>query len=356
MKAILCAALALAFFVGSSKAEDDQIPVRVVVLTTFQAGADDDPTAGEFGNWVKNLPLPNTIPFPQGYHALRYNPDLQVLGVVMGEGKAHSAASVMALGMDPRFDLSKAYWIVAAIAGVNPHRASLASVAWAKYVVDGDLGAYAIDAREIPQGWSTGYVPIGRNTPYQPPPPPFESISGHTVFLLNTSLIDWAFQQTSSIQLPDDANLQQVRAGWSGNPNAVKPPFVLEGDDMSSDIFWVGDLLNTWAENWLSYWTSNQANFVMTAFEDTAVNQAIQFLGQAGKADPNRVLVLRSGSDFNFQPNGITPAQYLALENNFQLSGFLESLNNVYAVGSVVVKKISNNWSIYRDQIPSPGH
>jgi hypothetical protein len=37
---------------------DDRIPVRVVVVTTFQAGSDTDPTAGEFGNWVLNLPLP----------------------------------------------------------------------------------------------------------------------------------------------------------------------------------------------------------------------------------------------------------------------------------------------------------
>jgi purine nucleoside permease len=75
---------------------------------------------------------------------------------------------------------------------------------------------------------------------------------------------------------------------WARNPNALKPPFVLGGDDMASDIFWLGDLLNTWAGNWVSYWTNNQANFFMSAFEDTAVNQAIQFLGQARKADPNR--------------------------------------------------------------------
>jgi purine nucleoside permease len=90
---------------------DDRIPVRVVVVTTFQAGSDTDPTAGEFGHWVLNLPLPLIIPFPQGYHRLRYNPDLQVLGIVTGEGKSHAAASIMGLGMDPRFDLSKAYWI-----------------------------------------------------------------------------------------------------------------------------------------------------------------------------------------------------------------------------------------------------
>ena len=94
--------------------------------------------------------MPLIIPFHQGYQHLLYNPDLQVLGIVTGEGKSHAAASIMGLGMDRRFDFSKAYWIVAAIAGVDPNKASVASTAWAKYVVDGDL-SYQIDAREIRQ-------------------------------------------------------------------------------------------------------------------------------------------------------------------------------------------------------------
>ena len=167
--AALFAITMLAFSAVPAKADHKIIPVRVVVITTFQAGDDNDPTAGEFGNWVLNLPLPQTIPFPQGYHQLRYNPELQVLGIVTGEGKSHAAASIMGLGMDPRFDLSKAYWIVAAIAGVDPKKASVASTAWAKFVVDGDL-SYQIDARESPRGWSTGYVPLGRSSPYQGPP------------------------------------------------------------------------------------------------------------------------------------------------------------------------------------------
>jgi purine nucleoside permease len=52
----------------------------------------------------------------------------------------------MALGMDPRFDLSKAYWLVAGIAGIDPADGSLGSAAWAEWVVDGDIG-YEIDAR-----------------------------------------------------------------------------------------------------------------------------------------------------------------------------------------------------------------
>ena len=55
------------------------------------------------------------------------------------------------LGNDRKFDLSHAYWVVAAIAGVDPNRASVGSAAWAKYVVDGDL-AYEIDVRSRPTG------------------------------------------------------------------------------------------------------------------------------------------------------------------------------------------------------------
>src|SRR5215469_15716287 len=200
MKITQCAALTavatVAFFAVCSSIADDQIRVKVVVVTTFRAGSDTDPTAGEFGNWVTNLPLPLIIPFPQGYHQLRYNSDLEVLGIVTGEGKSHAAASIMGLGMDPRFDLSKAYWLVAAIAGVDPNKASVGSAAWAKYVVDGNL-SYQIDAREIPHGWSTGYIPLGRSSPYQPPFQRFNSNGVRQVYQLNANLADWASHSTA---------------------------------------------------------------------------------------------------------------------------------------------------------------
>jgi purine nucleoside permease len=71
-----------------------------------------------------------------------------VLAVLTGVGTAKSAATSMPVGMDPRFDLTKAYWLVAGIAGINPTRGSLGSAAWAEWVVDGDL-AREIDARGI---------------------------------------------------------------------------------------------------------------------------------------------------------------------------------------------------------------
>ena len=44
--------------------------------------------------------------------------------------------SMMALGLDPRFDLTHAYILINGIAGVDPKIASLGSAAWADYALD----------------------------------------------------------------------------------------------------------------------------------------------------------------------------------------------------------------------------
>ena len=51
----------------------------------------------------------------------------------------------------------------------KPRAHSLGSAAWARWVVDGDLG-YEIDCREMPQDWSTGYIPLRKTHPFESPP------------------------------------------------------------------------------------------------------------------------------------------------------------------------------------------
>src|SRR5690349_22580632 len=90
------------------------IPVKVVVVTMFERGADRGDEPGEFQYWVEREKLDRVLPFPAGYRDLRMNAQ-GVLGMVTGIGTAKAAASVMALGMDRRFDLTHAYWLVAGI-------------------------------------------------------------------------------------------------------------------------------------------------------------------------------------------------------------------------------------------------
>src|SRR5947209_1659664 len=174
----------------------------------FEIGEDIGDRPGEFQTWVEQLPLPIKITFPQGYRDLRYKPAKGVLGIVTGVGTARAAASIMALGLDPRFDLRKAYWLVAGIAGVDPADASVGSAAWAEWIVDGDL-AHEIDAREIPADWKTGYVPLRRSVPYEQPR--IDTGSGE-VYHLNAALVDWAFKLTEHVELPDNEQMQKERS------------------------------------------------------------------------------------------------------------------------------------------------
>ena len=81
------------------------IPVKAVVVTMFEIGSDEGDTAGEFQLWKERHNLTQVFEFG-GSHDLYFDPASSMLVMVTGIGTANSAASVMMLGMDPRFDLT----------------------------------------------------------------------------------------------------------------------------------------------------------------------------------------------------------------------------------------------------------
>lgn len=341
-------AAGLAFlFAIAALAADKPVPVKVVVVTMFERGADTGDQPGEFQYWVEREKLDRVLPFPQGYHNLRMN-GAGVLGVVTGVGTAKAAASIMALGLDPRFDLTKAYWLVAGIAGVDPADATLGSAAWAEWVVDGDL-AHEIDAREIPAGWKTGYVPLRKSVPYEQP----RDVPDHgEAYHLNAALVDWAFRLTRDVPLVDTDAMRKARALYP-SPNARRAPFVLKGDTLSSSTFWHGRLLDEWANDWVRYHTDGKGNYVTTAMEDTGTMQSLTFLANAGRVDLKRVLVLRTASDFDMPPPGVSAAESLAGTKIGSYTGFTPALEAAWRVGHRVVANLLENWSRYRDEVPA---
>jgi purine nucleoside permease len=323
-----------------------RIPVKIVVVTMFERGADTGDEPGEFQYWVEREKLDRIYPFPQGYRDLRMN-RLGVLGVVTGVGTAKAAATIMALGLDPRFDLRNAYWLVAGIAGIDPADGSLGSAAWAEWVVDGDL-SHEIDAREIPPDWKTGYVPLRKSKPYELPRPVDEGEAYH----LNPALVEWAYQLTKDVKL-DDTEAMRKRREQFDSPNARRPPFVLKGDTLSSMTFWHGKLLNQWANDWVKYHTDGKGNYVTTAMEDTGTLQALTFLHKAGRVNRDRVLVLRTASNFDQQRPGISAAESLAETKIGQYGAYVPALEAAWRVGHVVVEEIGSHWKRYEHQAPS---
>lgn len=323
------------------------LPVKVVIVSLFEIGQDEGDAAGEFQLWKTRRGLTQRIAFPQGYHDLYYNPQTQVLGIVTGVGTARSTAATMALGLDPRFDLARAYWLVAGIAGIDPEDASIGSAAWARYVVDGDL-AHEIDAREIPKGWTSGYFP--RDT--QGPNDTTTKLKPEgELFEVNPALVGWAYRLTRDMTLPDMPAIRSERMRFAGYPNAQRPPFVLEGEQLSAMTFWHGKLMTDWANGWVERWTGGKGEFVTSAMEDTGVLQAMTYLDRAGRADKDRVLVLRAGSNYTMPPPGVDAASYLLRENE-GYAGLEAAVESLYLVGSKVVDEWLAHWDRYESTPP----
>jgi purine nucleoside permease len=324
------------------------IQVKVVVVTMFERGEDTGDAPGEYQLWVERERLDRVIPLPAGYRGhVRMNGD-GVLGVLTGVGTARAAASVMAIGLDPRFDFSRAYWIVAGIGGGDPADVSLGSAVWADRVLDSDL-AYEIDAREIPKDWPTGYVPLNRATPYEQPA---RSGADGEMYSLNPQLVAWAFQLTKDTPLADSDTMRNFRAHYTGFPNAMKPPFVARGDAMSGSTFWHGTLMDEWANAWDAYFTGGKGNFMVSGMEDSGTMQALTFLSQAGRVDLKRVLVLRTVSNYVREAPGTTAADSLKQMATGNYPAFMPSLEAAEIVGGKVVRDIVQHWAERESTIP----
>lgn len=342
------AALAALAAACALRGAPDPVRVKVVVVAMFEAGSDTGDVPGEFQFWVEREGLGRVWDFPQGERSLRSTGDGAILGVVTGTGTIHSAATIMALGLDPRFDLTRAYWVVAGIAGANPDVMSVGSAAWAEWVVDGDLG-HEIDAREMPAGWPTGHIPLREKAPYALPASPSEG----QVFHLEPSLVDWAYRLTRDTPLADSEPLRRHRALYAGYPNALRPPFVLKGDTLSCMNYWHGRLMNDWAEAWVRYFTLGAGTFATSAMEDSGTLQALTWLSRAGRADVRRVLVLRTASNYDMQWPGATAAESLSGESLSKgYSAYLPALEAAHRVGSRVVHELAGGWAAYEKSPP----
>jgi purine nucleoside permease/predicted cupin superfamily sugar epimerase len=335
------------------------IEIKVVVVTMFEIGADEDDKLGEFQLWKAGQKLDTCLPFAVSHHDICINTETGVLGIVTGMGTAKAATAVMALGLDPRFDLTHAYWLVAGIAGFDPADASIGSAAWATWLLDGDL-AHQIDAREIPETWSTGYFPLFTTDPLlegQTIDPSKLNRHGQSsngeVYQLNPQLAEWAYTLTKDVELNDYPVMQTLRDKYTGFPNAQKLPFVLKGEQLAASTFWHGDKLNQWANNWTHYWTAGQGNFVSSGMEDTGSYQSMIYLDNANKVDKSRFMVVRTGSNYSMPPPGLTAIENLRLESGENgYAGMRSALETAYLVGSKVVDTIVANWPNYKTTMP----
>lgn len=323
-------------------------PIRAVIVATFEIGNDTGDAPGEFQLWVEREHLTETVEFPGGVHPLRTNKEHTILGMVSGTTLVNATASMMALGMDPRFDLTHAYFLINGIAGVDPHDASIGSAAWARFVI-GDVSR-SIDSSEMPKEWPYGYFPIGSHEP-NPKELPHHPWMRSNLYPLNEDLTNYAYSLTKDLKLEDDPKVSAFRAEYEGFPNAQRPPFVLIGDTYAADSYWHGAVMTKYANDWTSMYTGGKGNFVMTEMEDSGFMGAIERLAAMHRVDSQRVMVLRSGSNYSMQRPGHTAVESVTMP----YIGTHVALESAYLCGSTVLHAILNHWAQTRDHIPGTG-
>jgi len=312
--------------------------IRVVIVTMFEPG---ETMPGELYYLRERLGLKHQPLASSGIEQAWVN-DAGVLAVVAGVGTANTAVALTALGFDETLDISQAYWLITGIAGGNPLVTSLGSPVWADWVVDGDL-AHELDARELPEGWSTGIFPLGAAEPYGQPTSP-EQLYGtpYQVFQLDPDLVNWAVEQTRRLPLEDAPGMETFRAAYKDFPQAHEKPVISVGAQLAGARFWHGRRMNDWAEGWVRHWTKGAGRFTTSGMEDTGSLQAIRHLSRLGRADSRRVFVLRTVSNFTMPPTGGDNLRSLCgdPEASNPFPGYEPALKNAATVAGTVVESL----------------
>ncbi|KAM5350588.1 hypothetical protein ACJ41O_007093 [Fusarium nematophilum] len=247
----------------------------------------------------------------------------------------------MALVLSPLFDLRQTYFLLAGIAGVNPKYGTLGSVALARYCVQVAL-QYEIDPRSLPSEWPTGYISYGRNQPHEYP---FITY-GTEVFELNARLQDAAYDLASKAELTDADGPKQYRALYSrmgeSYRDGSRPPSVIKCDTATSDVYYSGSRLSEAFENTTRVWTNGTGVYCMSAQEDNATLEVLVRAAIEKFVDFERVMVLRTGSNFDRPPLGRTDLEHLT---DAQQNGFTIAIDNIFNAGVEITKGIIEGWN-----------
>lgn len=227
---ILIAALLTLLSNTDAKKTFEKITPKVVIVTLFEP---------ERNAWLSKTTFPRNVSIPGGsplYPFASCDRKGDVCLITTGEGEINAAATMTAFLYNDRFDLRKSYVLVNGIAGINPHAGTVGSVSFARYALQFGL-QFGIDPREMPKGWDSGNWNYGTTRPGKYP----GMFYGSEIFELNTNLRDKIFDLAKNVSLYDNEAAQNDRKNYTFAP-ANKPPTILKGDVITSDLYFTGKI------------------------------------------------------------------------------------------------------------------
>jgi purine nucleoside permease len=157
------------------------------------------------------------------------------------------------------------------------------------------------------------------------------------VVRMNPALLRWAYAQTRTMTLTTTA---AVHAAGMAFPYAAahQPPRVRVGGQLATEAFAHGARYDAWARRWVPYATNGLAHYATAGQNDSGALNALYALTLAGRADWNRALLLRTVSNYDMPPPGMTAAQSIAGMSQGSYSAYLPALEAAYRVGHHIVQ------------------
>lgn len=355
--------LVAALFAAPAFADHDGRPVKIMIINMFGGGAFPSSEGSAF---TANLRLTESIPvrgLSPDYPNILCNSD-DVCQMVAGEGHANVAASTMALILSDKFDLRHTYFLIAGIAGIDPHQGTTGSAAWARYLIDYGI-SWEIDAREIPGSagdstfpvWPYGYLAIfPTDTTKQPwnslpaTPTPYHS----EMYQLNEALLQKVLSLTRKVDLTvnDNPTAQAYRARYA-EAKAKALPSVIQCDTTAGDTWYHGIKLGERAAAWTALWTKGKGTYCTTQQEDNATYMALTRGATSGLVDINRVAVLRTASNFDRPYPGESAWHSLCgCGPEGSSGGFVPAISNLWAASEPFIKDVVARWDQWKRGVP----
>ncbi len=304
----------------------EPIPVKVMVLSMFEVGKNSGDFAGEFQHWyTEYFDKAASFDVKGAYAPLFVNKD-GVAGTVTGMGKARSAATLMAILKDPRFDFSKTYFITSGCAGVSPETGTLGDVFICDWVVDYDLG----------NDW--------KESDGEPGQPTFirkDSYNDNAAIQLNQELANWALRITKNVKLDDAEKAAEYRKLYP-QKIANSYPSIRTGSSVTGDNYWHGKGASKQAAALSAYYKASP--YGVTQMEDNAFAIVLRSMGLL-----DRYLVIRDVVNFD-QPH---PKQKVKESLEASSGGFSVGMVNGHRVGSSMVHHILENWDVWKKGVPA---
>jgi purine nucleoside permease len=310
------------------------IKPRVFIINMFHSEAVEWYNIPEFDLLAQNITVPGFSPLFPDVHCTH---DGAICQLTTGIAEINAASTMSSLINWPSLDLTSTYFIIAGIAGVSPGQATVGSVTFARYAVQGGL-QHEFDAREKPAHFPSGYFALGTTAPGEYP----VRIEGTEVFEVNDALREVAVGFAQTAKLTDTNACKRLRATYTSPVFAAgaAPPSIVMCDTVTTDTYWSGALLAEAFENTTLLFTNGSGVYCSTQQEDNAILSALLRGAVSDLVDFSRIIVIRSASDFDRPPTGASAADNLFAPP----VGFPPALRNLRIAGVKVVQGIIDGW------------